>query len=86
LRLIVAYIAQNNPVKAESFGYLLISKLDLLPKFPQMGRVVPEQSDETVRELVFRDFRIIYKYVPDSGTIAVARIWHGARGTPEIPR
>ena len=85
LQAIVVFIAQDNPTVAESFGYQLISKVDVLAQFPQLGRVVPEENDEMVREIILRPYRIIYKVLAEKQIIAIARIWHGARGEPEIP-
>jgi len=50
-----------------------------------MGRVAPEENDETIREIVFRPYRIIYKVMAKEQIIGIARVWHGARGEPEIP-
>jgi plasmid stabilization system protein ParE len=86
LQSIVLFIAQDNPAVAESFGYRLMSKVDVLAQFPELGRVVPEENDETVREIILRPYRIIYKVLADKQVIGIARIWHGARGEPEIPR
>jgi plasmid stabilization system protein ParE len=85
LQSIVLFIAQDNPPVAESFGYLLMSKVDVLAQFPQLGRVVPEENDETVREMIFRSYRIIYKVLLEKQMVAIARVWHGARGEPDIP-
>jgi toxin ParE1/3/4 len=84
LQAIVLFIAQDRPPIAESFGYLLMSKVDVLAQFPQLGRVVPEENDEMVREIIFRSYRIIYKVLAEKQIVAIARIWHGARGEPEI--
>ncbi len=86
LQSIVLFIAQDNPPVAESFGCMLMSKLDVLAQFPQLGRVVPEENDETIREIVFRPYRIIYKVLAEKQIVAIARVWHGARGGPDIPR
>jgi len=85
LHEVVSFIAQDNRAVAESFGYLLMSKVDLLPQFPEMGRVVPEFADSNLREIVFRSYRIIYRVDPSKQFIAIARVWHGARGVPDIP-
>ena len=85
LQAIVLFIAQDNPGVAESFGYQLMSKLDLLMQFPLAGRVVPEENDESIREIVFRPYRIIYKMMAKEQMIGIVRVWHGARGEPEIP-
>ncbi|MGH7989771.1 MAG: type II toxin-antitoxin system RelE/ParE family toxin [Limisphaerales bacterium] len=85
LQAIVLFIAQDNPPVAESFGYLLMPKVDVLAQFLQIGRVVPEENDETVREIIFRSYRIIYKVLAEKEIVAIVRVWHGARGEPEIP-
>ena len=85
LREIVTFIAADNPAVAESFGFRLMSKVDVLANFPQIGRVVPEENDENVREIILRPYRIIYQVLPAQQVVAIARIWHGARGEPEIP-
>ena len=85
LQAIVLFIAQDNPPVAESFGYLLMSKVDVLAQFPLIGRVVPEENDETIREIIFRSHRIIYKVLAEKEIVAIARVWHGARGEPDIP-
>jgi toxin ParE1/3/4 len=57
LRDIVTFIATDNPAAAaQSFGFRLMSKVDVLANFPQLGRVVPEENDETIRELILRPF------------------------------
>lgn len=57
----------------------------MLAQFPQLGRVVPEKNDDTIREIIFRSYRIIYKVLAQNETVAIARVWHGARGEPDIP-
>jgi len=79
------FIAADNPAVAEDFGFRLMSKVDVLAEFPQLGRAVPEENDENIREIILRPYRIIYQILPAQQMIAVARIWHGARGEPEIP-
>ena len=85
LQSIVLFIAQDNPTVAESFGYRLMSKVDVLAQFPQIGRVVPEENDETIREIILRPYRIIYRVIPEKQIVAIVRIWHGARGEPDLP-
>jgi addiction module RelE/StbE family toxin len=85
LQSIVLFIAQDNPQIAESFGYLLMTKVDVLAQFPILGRVVPEKNDETIREIVFRSYRIIYKVLAKQEAVAIVRVWHGARSEPDIP-
>jgi len=55
-----------------------------LKDFPQIGRVLPEEGDENIREIILRPYRIIYRVMPAQQVVAIARIWHGARGEPQI--
>ena len=48
LREIVSFIAQHNHPVAESFGFRLMAKVDLLAQFPQPGRIVPEENDDNI--------------------------------------
>jgi plasmid stabilization system protein ParE len=49
-----------------------------LPKQPLSGRVVPELNNENLRELIFRNYRIIYEIIPDK-QINILTIHHHAR-------
>jgi plasmid stabilization system protein ParE len=85
LRDIVTFIAEHNRPVAESFGLRLIKKVDLLAQFPHLGRVVPEEEDKNVREVILAPYRIIYCVIEEHNVIAIIRVWHGARGEPDIP-
>ena|ERR1035437_8528531 len=84
LREIVSFIAQDNPERAKSFGHELIDRALTLALLPERGRIVPEISESSVREIIHRSYRIIYESFPASKTVFVLRFWHGARGEPEI--
>ena len=85
LRDIVTFIAARNHPVAESFGFRLMAKVDLLEQHPHIGRVVPEGQDENVREIILPPYRVIYRVLAEHRVVAIARVWHGARGEPEIP-
>lgn len=84
LKVIVRFIARNNPSAALQFGKLLIEKALSLNSQPWRGRVVPELNELTVRELVFKSYRIIYQISEKNRRVEILRFWHAARGTPEI--
>ena len=86
LREIVRYIAVNNPIVAERFGKELIDRSKPLSHFPRLGRMVPEENDECLREIVFKSYRIFYRVNDASRLVEIVRFWHAARGTPEIPK
>ena len=54
LRDIVRYISLDDPETALRFGKFLISRTRLLEQSPQLGRIVPEIGDPSVREIIVR--------------------------------
>ena len=84
LREIVSFIAQQNSERARSFGHELIDRALTLAEMPERERVVPEISEPGVREIVHRQYRIIYEIFPEQNAVYILRFWHGARGEPEI--
>jgi plasmid stabilization system protein ParE len=44
---------------AEVFEEKIIEKMRSLEQFPRMGRAVPEIDDEAIREVFYRDYRIV---------------------------
>ena len=81
---IIIFIARDNPNRAMSFGYELIFETDRLQNFPEMGRIVPEYSNNTIREIIFRPYRIVYRINHGSKVCEIARVWHSARGLPQL--
>ena len=79
---IVVFIARDNPERAMSFGYELISETDKLHAFPEMGRTVPEYRNQNIREIIFRPYRIVYRINDERKLCEIARVWHSARGMP----
>ena len=73
------YIAQDSPFYAKQFCERLIAAVEKLTDHPRLGREVPEaaSSPEEVRELIFRDYRIVYLVTPD--TVHILAVIHGAR-------
>jgi toxin ParE1/3/4 len=84
LEEIGAYIRRENPVVVRAFVKALTNRIERLRNFPRLGRVVPEQEDSLVRELILKPYRLVYRYNPRAETIEVSRIWHAARGAPKM--
>ena len=81
---IVIFIARDNPERAMSFGYQLISQTDRLQESPESGRIVPEYENQLLREIILRPYRIVYRVNHDRKLCEIARVWHSARGIPRI--
>ena len=84
LQDIVRYISMDDPSKAIHFGRFLIHHTQSLGKFPERGRIVPEFEDESFREIIVRNYRIVYRVDHDKLLIQVIRVWHAGRGVPVI--
>jgi plasmid stabilization system protein ParE len=84
LREIFAYIAEDDSLAAGRFIRGLFDAVERLPSFPESGRIVPEFGDPSIREVIRQPCRIVYRIKVDSGTIEIARVWHAARGIPEL--
>lgn len=74
-------IAHDSPVYAKQFCERLVASLDKLADFPRIGRQVPEAEDnpDDIRELIFRDYRILYLVEEDAQLVYILAIIHGAR-------
>ncbi|SRR6266508_657807 len=81
---IVFFISRDSRERAEAFGYRLITETDKLQSFPEIGRVVPEYDIPTLREIIVRAYRIVYRVDHERKVVEVARVWHAARGTLEL--
>jgi len=82
---IVRYIARHDSDAAARLGYELITRAESVINFPEIGRVVPEFQRPTLREVIYRPYRIIYRLRPNEQIIDIVRFWHGARELPHIP-
>ncbi len=54
------FIAQDSPGRAEKFVNYLIERADSIPQNPKIGRIVPEISNPNIRELISKNYRIVY--------------------------
>jgi addiction module RelE/StbE family toxin len=82
LKTIHDYISKDSKVYASRFVEKLISRVDQLETNPKSGRIVPEFNNETLRELIEGNYRIIYK--TDSDFIGIVRVHHSARQLKSI--
>lgn len=77
LETTVDYLAQNSKPYAAAFAQKVLKAVERLGTFPWMGRMVPEYDREELRELIFQNYRIIYRVEP--GQVAIAAIVHASR-------
>jgi toxin ParE1/3/4 len=61
LRNLHGYIAKDAEIYASSLVQRIILAVEKLTDFPRLGRVVPEADEETIRELLYQNYHIIYR-------------------------
>jgi toxin ParE1/3/4 len=74
------YLEQNDPHLAEKFAFNVYTLLEKVQKFPLMGRMVPELMIQTIREVFYKRYRIIYRY--QNEIIEIITIFHSSREFP----
>lgn len=74
---IAEYLAQHSKPLANAFVEKVFEKVELLRNFPEMGRMVPEIGSTKVRELLFKQYRIVYQLVSQD-RIRVLTVQHSS--------
>jgi toxin ParE1/3/4 len=77
---IAEYIAQDNPVAAETWTNAVFKKVEQLKAFPESGRVLPETDNKTIRELIYGNYRVIYRL--EERRISALTVRHGKQILP----
>jgi len=75
------FIAKDNPIIAQSLIDRLLSETDKLGVFPKMGRMLPEIPGSDLRELVIRNYRIVYRTYQQ--TIQILTVFESHKLLPE---
>jgi plasmid stabilization system protein ParE len=77
---ILKYSWINFPETAERFGNGLLDHVELLAKFPFIGR--PVSGRPGIRQLVHAPILIYYQVHEDGKLVEVLHFWHGKRRPP----
>jgi plasmid stabilization system protein ParE len=77
---IAGYIAQDKPSAAEKWVKTVFSKVERLKSLPELGRIVPEIENNQFRELIYGNYRIIYRI--ETEQISILTIRHGKQILP----
>ena len=74
---IASYIERDSRWYAKAIASKIVETAETIPDFPEMGRVVPEIADASIRERFVYSYRIIYSLEPER--VLVAAVIHGSR-------
>lgn len=77
LQAIKDYISRDSKIYALNFIERLITLIEKLSQFPDLGRAVPEANSPDIKELDFQNYRIIYRL--EVKEIQILAVVHAAR-------
>lgn len=75
---IAEYISKDSARYASLFVAKIFEKENVLSVSVRIGRVVPEFSDDTIRELIYQNYRLIYKVISEERA-DILSVFHGSR-------
>lgn len=71
------YLEQGVPQIGQDFVASIVEHVETLSSNPEIGRVVPEFNDDSIRELIHSPFRVVY--LRENQSIRVIRVWRSER-------
>jgi len=71
------YIAKDSKYYARKVIQEVIAKTETLTELPEIGRIVPEISDQNIGELIVYSYRLIYEM--SGAGVEILAIIHGRR-------
>lgn len=77
---IAEYIALDNPTAAQNWINTIFEKVKTLKTASQIGRIVPEIERKEIREIIYGNYRIIYRI--EKSSISILTIRHGKQILP----
>jgi addiction module RelE/StbE family toxin len=77
---IADYIARDKPSAVEQWIHKIFSKVEYIKTSPEIGRIVPEINNSQIREIIFGNYRIIYRIEKKRKSILTIR--HGKQVLP----
>ena len=72
-----AYIAADNPRAADKWAAGLVSAVSKLKRHPKLGRLVPEIGLEEYRQIVYGNYRVVYRI--SASTVVILTVRHVSR-------
>jgi len=79
LKRLREFISVHNPKAAARTATELVSKIELLPDFPEMDAPVERAPiPDSVRDMVFGKY--VVRYSVHASAIIILRVWHSLEG------
>ena len=77
LKEICKFISLDSPYYAKVLKDRIFEMVEHLKLFPEIGRTVAEADDPMVRELIYKNYRIIYQIKEEY--LEIIAVIHGSR-------
>ncbi len=77
---IADYIAENSIEAAKLWLIDVFGVVDRLQDFPNSGRIVPEVRRPNIREIIFKNYRLIYRV--ERKQVAILTVRHSKQRLP----
>jgi toxin ParE1/3/4 len=77
---IAEYIARDNSEAAKGWVDTVFEKVASLKSHPESGRVVPEANNRAIRELLYGNYRIVYRV--EDKRVSILTVRHGKQILP----
>lgn len=85
LQQIFEYIKRGSARYARLTIERITKSTSRLARFPELGQVLPEHPTVSYRQLVVRNYRVIYRFDPAAERVFVVAVVHGSRLLPLLP-
>jgi toxin ParE1/3/4 len=72
LEITLEFISRDSEKNAKYFLRDILLLINKLKIFPHLGRIVKELEDSTIRELIFGNYRVIYKIQTTEMVVVIA--------------
>lgn len=82
LESIILFISQDSEFYAKEFAKQIVEQAEKIPAFPEAGRIVPEYNDPTIREIIYHNYRIVYRLKDDA--VNLVYIGHASKLLPDV--
>jgi toxin ParE1/3/4 len=78
LDAILDYISRDSIHYARLFAAKIFETVGRLSRFPKSGRIVPEMENEAIREIIYGNYRIIFRILREGSEVEILTVHHGA--------
>ncbi len=80
------YINKDSEIYSERFIGKIVKAVERLSIFPDMGRKVKETKSDYIREIIFQNYRIIYRIGNKASQITIITIFHCGRDMTQLEK